>query len=72
MEPEMNDNAIVQVICIIGIVAVAVIAAITNKWEVVSMALTGGFALLRTTDRRPGNEKNSNAPDPVEPDPAGK
>jgi len=67
----MNDNAIVQVICILGIVAVAVIAAVAGKWEVVSMAMTGGFALLRT-DRRNTSEKANDTPDPIGADPAGK
>lgn len=58
----MNSNGIVQVVTVIGIVAVSVIAAMMEKWEIVSMAMTGGFALLRSGGKGERNEKTS-APD---------
>lgn len=45
----MYPSGIVQVILSLGIVAVTVIAAWMEKWEIVGMCVTGAFALLRPT-----------------------
>lgn len=45
----MYPSGIVQVILSLGIVAVTIVAAWADKWEIVGMCVTGAFALLRPT-----------------------
>lgn len=58
------NSELVQLVCICGIVVVAVIAATQGKWDIVSMAMTGGFALLRGGEPRKDSkhEKTDSAP----------
>ncbi len=58
-----SANGTVQVVTVLGIVAVSVIAAVMGKWEIVSMAMTGGFALLRSSGKEKENEKDDTSSD---------
>lgn len=38
---------IIQLVCVGGIFVLAAAAAASEKWDIVSVAMAGGFALLR-------------------------
>lgn len=62
----MYPSGIVQVVLSLGIVAVTVIAALAQKWEIVSMAMAGGFALFSPSGgKERKDEKIIDLVDPV-------